>query len=593
MGGNLRQGCSIPPAISMLDLLGDVIPQAWLPGETLFSLCSRHHRLSKNLKASSTCLQLFGHRSQGAAHDLPSRISHLVEVTRGQLGSVESIIREHTVLPYYLPFARSLVESGVFGAMGGTSIGSLKYQLGLLTSRFRANHPLKACNACVAEDRNRWGVSYWHVHHQLPGVWVCPTHGELLARSSLKATGVKRFLWCLPERSHLIPLAATTASLRPLASIAQLAIALWSLPAGTRFDLTRVSNNYRQALRDRGLIKGAGRGRLVHKEIGALYASFIEPLRQIDELHALPSTAEAAALEVARLSYGPRSGQHPLRHISMIAWLFSSLDSFIDRMNDDLAIGPFMNYVHTDAGYAKREHDTELRQKLLQRVSKGQSVSSAARQIGIDPNTGMAWLTSAGVVTSKRPSVMKEGVRRKMIAALKRGASKSEVASAVGLSIESVTRLLRTEVGLREAWATAKFSKAQRRVRHAFEMLIECNPNTGIKALRMLRPDIYAWLYRNDREWLTEQSRRLIARPKHGGLRVDWDARDKDLALQVAKVSLSLATEARGSRVKLWQIYQRLPELKAKLGHLDKLPLTLQAIRTALSALPSGGLQFD
>lgn len=569
-------------------LLDEVIPQAWLPCESLFSLCSRHHWLSGNYRASSTCEQLFGHRSQGAAHDLPSRVGHFVEVTGGQLGDAESIIRCRTVLPFYFPFAPCVSEADVIASITGTSIGSLKYQLGLLTSRFRANHPLKACLACMSADRAQWGVSYWRVQHQLPGVWVCPAHGELLAQSDMKASGVGRFQWLLPAASHLTQIASVSGGIEALTCLGRLAVWLWSRPAGTRFDPVRVSGAYRLALRNKGLIRGEGRGRLTHKGIGTQYADFVRPLRQIDELRALPDSSEAAAREVARLSYEPRSGQHPLRHLALIGWLFGEMDGFVAGMSR-----PAEPLEASERELDARRGDTsKVRQRkaLLSLVSSGRSVSTASRQLGIDPHTGMAWLASEGIATRKRPSLLKDEVKDRMTSALRRGASKSDVASMGAVSIGSVTRLLRTEIGLREAWMAARKSEAQRHARKTWCMLITANPNSGVNAVRLLRPDIYAWLYRNDREWMLAQAQGLSVQREHGGSRVDWDVRDRDLVTQISEVAMKLASEAPGRRLKLWQIYQRLPELKAKLGHLDQLPLTQLAIKAVLRAETGAGL---
>jgi hypothetical protein len=52
------------------------LPHAWLPDETLFSLCSRYHRASGNQLPTTTCKALFGHKLQGAAHDFPARLNH-------------------------------------------------------------------------------------------------------------------------------------------------------------------------------------------------------------------------------------------------------------------------------------------------------------------------------------------------------------------------------------------------------------------------------------------------------------------------------------------------------------------------------------
>ena len=140
---------AMPPPASM----------RWLPDETLFSLSSRHHRLSAQSRASHTSRALFGHPRGGLAHDLPDRVDALVERTAGALGSdARSLIRRHTILPFYLPFRSPADADAAIVQLRGPGIGSLKFRLGMLTSRFRAHHPLKLCLRCATDDCKRLGV---------------------------------------------------------------------------------------------------------------------------------------------------------------------------------------------------------------------------------------------------------------------------------------------------------------------------------------------------------------------------------------------------------------------------------------------------
>jgi len=95
-----------------------------------------------------------------------------------------------------------------------------------------------------------------------------------------------------------------------------------------------------------------------------------------------------------------------------------------------------------------------------------------------------------------------------------------------------------------------------------------------VTAARLAEPAVYAWLYRNDHNWLKTQTlamERVVRGPQ---ARVDWDQRDRQLSDQVKRVALELHEAEPKLRIKLFQIYQRLPELKAKLFKLDRLPLT-------------------
>jgi hypothetical protein len=130
---------------------------AWLPGETLFSLVSRHHCFSGHALSGSTCQQFFGHSRSGSQHDLPSRLAQFVERTDGCFGNVEQIPKIHTLLAYYGAFVPQAELQNAIACMAGDSVAHLKLRLGILTSRFRANHPLKSCEACMAEDRSAFG----------------------------------------------------------------------------------------------------------------------------------------------------------------------------------------------------------------------------------------------------------------------------------------------------------------------------------------------------------------------------------------------------------------------------------------------------
>src|SRR5207248_8301428 len=47
------------------------------------------------------------------------------------------------------------------------------------------------CPKCVAEDRQNFGECYWHRVHQVPGVLVCPAHGDTLLNSDAPARNAR------------------------------------------------------------------------------------------------------------------------------------------------------------------------------------------------------------------------------------------------------------------------------------------------------------------------------------------------------------------------------------------------------------------
>ena len=116
---------------------------SWLPDETFFSLVSRHHQLWGHVTSAQTCQLMFGSARAGVHHDLPNSLGVFAQRTNALLGDVDSIARERTLLNFYAAFAPPDETANAVACMSGASVAHLKLRLGILTSRFRANHPLK------------------------------------------------------------------------------------------------------------------------------------------------------------------------------------------------------------------------------------------------------------------------------------------------------------------------------------------------------------------------------------------------------------------------------------------------------------------
>ena len=559
----------------------------WFEDETLFSLAGRYHLISGNALSATTCRQLFGHPRLGSQHDFPCRIEQLVARTAGTLGTPLDIIRNRTILPFYLPFREPVDAADAHSSMRGQALGSLKYRLGIVTSRFRANHPLKACMECIADDMTICHVAYWHREHQFPGVWICPFHEAPLLESRVKSTGVGRFLWHLPKIEDLTP--TTDMQGRELASgqtrsallaLARSSLALAGLRDGFHFDTQALLKTYHSALVRRGLMHAGGGLKL--RLIGPSFAAAVAPLRIIRELSTFPATGEDAAAHAGRLLREPRSGTHPLRHLGLILWLFGTWAEFwnayetrrLSRGNGSTA-GATPQICSCPNGI-----DDPRRAELIELLrAKRCSISKAADHVGVDTATAMAWAARAGIATPRRPKLLKAPKRAQLIGDLRRGYEKAMLAEKYGISTQTVTTTLRTEVGLRDARKAARTAHARRTAQAELNSLAARRRSAGIKELRLLAPAAYAWLYRNDRVWLSAFRHRLTSPARGNNVAVNWDARDEALATQIREAALKLSKDVSGGRITLWRLYQVLPELKAKLGAMDHLPLTLRTLQ--------------
>jgi hypothetical protein len=556
----------------------------WLPDESLFSWASRYHLISGSHRASDTCLALFGHPQQGSQHDFPTRLDHLASATQGLLGDAPSIIQDRTILPFYLHFVGLLKALQAIEVLRGNMLSGLKFQLGLVTSGFRAHHPLKACDDCLIHDLEAHGTPYWHVAHQYPGVWICPAHQRLLRESTIKSTGVGRFQWHLPHLATLAPTpyevdGSKRSGIGTLAALGELSVGLARLPLEAQFDQEALRRLYLTVLHERGLATPSHRLRL--QALTDDYQAFVQPLQGVPELAAFHGDNAAVATMLGGMLRAPRNGTHPLRHLVIILWLFRDWAAFLDAYRTQPLNQPG---AETSAQLCVDKTPTAQERAFLDCIRDGQSATQCAKRAGIDVSTALVWASRHGFPIRRRPKTVTAAVADAIAASLRTGAEKTDLAIKHGVSASTIDRILQSVAGLHGDWRMARLAMMQSRARTIWSRAVTTDAALGISHLRALHPSTYAWLHRHDRTWLADINAPVPpVKPKDTKPRVDWASRDNEMAAKVREAveTLHAREEALNQRVHLWQIYQVLPELKAKLGALRHLPLTRHAIDTA------------
>lgn len=484
------------------------------------------------------------------------------------------IARERTLLSYYAPFLSKSLLNGAIESMRSESVAHLKFRLGILTSRFRANHPLKACPKCMGESVRTFGWSCWLVDHQQPGVWMCQLHEEPLLTCMVKANGVERFSWQLPDAEALQRewTSCTTAELDAhfrLSSFFQ-ELRTRDLEPGV-LEHVSVQRVFLRRLNKLGFMTRGGSVRI--KDLSDLYAEHCRPLRVVPELAALPQSPNEAASEVGRLVHSTRSCTHPIRLLAFASWLFSDAKALFESLVDK-------SEPSTELPDPVQATDNPRRATFLKLIGHGKSVRKASEIVGIATNTGLAWAAANGAAVGARPKVLKPDIKASLLKLLREGVDRVAAADAVGVAVGTIDRLFQRESGLHAEWRDARRARAQEAARETWaRALAECS----IKLARALEPAAYAWLYRNDRNWLESTCATLPRRQAPRQTAVNWMDRDMTLAEQVRQALLKLSVGAT-KRVRLWQVCQAIPELKAKLGHLSQLPLTRKALEHAISA---------
>jgi hypothetical protein len=149
----------------------------------------------------------------------------------------------------------------------------------------------------------------------------------------------------------------------------------------------------------------------------------------------------------------------------------------------------------------RRELDT-ARALFSELVGAGQSVRSAAIEVGVSTSTGVRWAVHAGVSFTSRAKSMKGDILTGVVAALSKGEDRVDVSRDYGVSVTAVNRLLSTNHALRDKWVDARHEHARRSHRAAIQAAYAHDPQCTQSELRARNGTSWTWLYRHDRNWL-------------------------------------------------------------------------------------------
>jgi len=159
------------------------------PDELFYSLCARYSERMQYPSKTAVNQELFGLMRANASIDLPGHLDFFAAALPPDhsCGQVKRLIERHTLWPFYRPFLSIERQQAVLAAMRGVAGYRPDLHAGTAGSEIPRPEWLRFCPKCVEEDRRRLGECYWHRTHQVPGVYLCPTHEILLENSS---TGV-------------------------------------------------------------------------------------------------------------------------------------------------------------------------------------------------------------------------------------------------------------------------------------------------------------------------------------------------------------------------------------------------------------------
>jgi len=329
--------------------------------ELLYSAIARYHRHVANAGYKTTLFELFGSKSVCACVDLPSHLYSLAgRIRPNDPDCAASLLINHTLYPYYARFLAPKVATAFKNKMFGNNGSLIQTHVGVVAFEIRPPLHLKVCSECVEMEKVKWGEIYWHRVHQLPGVFVCPTHGCWLCNTDVRYHPHGKHDFVDASEVTIFGSPALNEHYKPdLLAVAKMSRAFLVDPLNP-VEYEELGKHYREMAR----VKGFARGNFIDQK------KFEEAFRERFDM-LLPSFVSRTKRNYDRLRSlvrKHRNAHHPLWHI-----LFRL---FIDERND------------VSLPQARRSPNTETLDAKELRKRRQQWLSA----ISISPDAGTAIL---------------------------------------------------------------------------------------------------------------------------------------------------------------------------------------------------------
>lgn len=558
------------------------------PDELLYSVLARYYIRSANISPKATLDELFGLPTVIATYDLPSHLESLVSnLPLLSAHTVESFIEQHTLYPLYAPFLPPERAMLVSSSMRSHFKGDIHTRIGIIAGVMPVHEYFRFCPVCLQEEIKKYGEPYWHRLHQVPGIYICPTHCVLLQNSTIKTVGDNRHEFYAADETNCLfkPVLVdySNDTFNKLLLLTQDVEILLNTSLQSRTG-EWYRKKYQALLIDKKLATASRR------------VFQVELLREFKDFYgtkfltAVHSNIESDAMSnwLSSIVRKHRKTFHPIRHLLLLRFLGQTVNSFFSgyQVSKSFGDGPWICFNGGSKHYLTRtvksltisySHEAK---KLIGTFSCrcGFVYSTSDPSIPYSSKLRFGRVRSFGKMWERKLTELliteKSSFRR--IARCLKVDTKTVINHAKRLNLIPVTK----RNGFEEIEQTVNSFDHKRDVsRKTWKELKESNPCLSKTELRKVVPNLYIWLYRHDREWLDENS------PKKNHItyvnkRVDWLKRDNKIFSLTKKVVKAIFEKDPAVRVTISAIGKTICFRALLEKHIEKLPKTAAFLST-------------
>lgn len=531
---------------------------AGYPEEIFYNICARFVARAHYPTGVTAIQDLFGTRT-GAIVDIPSYLGHFVDALPMDDGcklfTVDSIIDDHSLLPFYGPFLTPERLERERAYMDGRDLTGAPKRRSLGFKLLRSPRRLRYCPTCARDDRKTYGECYWHRVHQIAGVVVCPVHGCPLNESAVLAHTMGTYYnFTAAEDAVLQGVEPRHREWSERSQDALLKIALdaaWLLKQRHLvIGPAAMSKRYIHVLADSGMTRSGMRIN-------------VDKFLEVFTAYYPSDIAALLGIPLRNLRYGDwplvllrdeRQSVHPVHHLMVMHALGCRAEDFcalpVERAPFGVAPWPCLNPAGDHQGDLCVDH-------CAVRIVKGYPVGTFRctcgftyvrhgpdvseedrRRYDVVESYGPAW----DAALERRWHDMTIPISKVPVGLDVSRRTAEREAIRLGLTYPRADSQSRWALGSSSGWHVMSEDERRENYRGRWRQAMADNPDAGMTQLRWKLYRVCEWLSRNDAEWF-EANRPAKHSPTHSTAattRVDWLARDRILAEKVEHVARRL-----------------------------------------------------
>lgn len=550
------------------------------PDELLYSCFARYHDHSSNISSKKTMQELFGKSSSVAVVDLPSNLNVFYEnINHFNPPKINDVINEHTLYKYYTSFQKSLMKKRAIEYIKyGGKPGAIHMFLGISASTIKDWQYLRFCSSCVKQDRERYGESYWHVSHQLPRVYYCHLHQELLHDSNIKLRNPHKHEYISAERAdlslpHLINLYSekTNQYLKKL-SVESVNLISFKYTIETT-DLQKICK-YLMQINGYANHLGKVHQKYFTQRFKQYYGSEFLALVDCD----FDEHSDTSWLR--NIVRKHRKAFHPVKHLLLFGFLNTSildLEKLKGKKYEPFGQSPYY-CLNPAADHYKRLVIEDV--TITTCTNTGKPVGTFTCDCGFVYSRCGPDIDGNDVYKIGRIKTFGDTWIATLRELVVSGLSYYRIAQILNCDYATVKRYSeKKKVNQPECSLSMPVVKIENE--KEWLNLLNINPTLTITRLRSIAPALYGWHYRNNRDWLEKNSPKS-KKPSRVNNRVDWDERDKKILGKVKSTIKELYASEKPVYVNKSRVGKNIGYLSLIEKKLDKLPQTKEYLEKNL-----------